>query len=194
MRRDRGGKGILHYARHFGLLACMAVATAAASRYGSTIGSVASFGIYGALQSATIALTVRAPQPRWRRASFVAIGALLSMSVVTLALAAGRLVVRLPGSAGTAALLAVAAGIGAACHALVVRRLFAARLMPPAVASMALGCAVTSLAVLETGLYRTGGGVWMAASWWFAVTWWFTFSLGLWLHDVDAQVGHNPLR
>jgi hypothetical protein len=183
VRVERESPALLHYARHFGLLACMAAATAAASRFSSTIGGVASFGIYGALQSSTLALTLRAPQPRWRRSLFVAIGALLSMAVVTLGLAAGRLLVRIPGAAGTGVLLALSAGIGAACHAIVVQRLFAARLVPPAVASMALGCAVTSLAVLDTGLYRAGAGLGIAASWWFAVTWWFTFSLGLWLHD-----------
>jgi hypothetical protein len=157
---------------------------------------VASFGIYGALQSSAIALALRRPQPRWRRSQFIGLGALQSMAVVTLGLNAGRLIGRIPGSGAAVALLALSSGIGAACQAIVVRRLFAARLVPPAVASMALGCAVTSLAVLETGLYRVGGELGIAASWWFAVTWWFTFSLGLWLHDGGSawQVGRNPLR
>lgn len=179
--------GIIYYSRHFGLLAGMTAVTAATSRFGAPIGIVASFGIYGALQSSTIALTLRRPQPRWRRSQFIGLGAVQSMAVVTLALNAGRLIGRMPGSAAAAAVLALSSGLGAACQAIVVRRLLGARLTPPAVASMALGCAVTSLAVLETGLYRAGEGLGIAPSWWFAVTWWFTFSLGLCLHDANGS-------
>jgi hypothetical protein len=36
---------------------------------------------------------------------------------------------------------------------------------------------VATLAVLVSGLYLKGGGLWVAVSWWFAM------SLGLWVHD-----------
>jgi hypothetical protein len=175
--------GILHYTTHFGLLIGTAAATAALSRWNSMIGVEAAFGIYGALQSSMLALTLREPQPWWRKTRFVGLGAALSMAVV----AAGFWVHRCSGAPSGLAkpmmVLALCSGLGAAIHALVFRAVFAVRLPPHAVAGVALGCAVTTLAVFESGLYRAGAAFGIAASWWLATTWWMAFSLGLATHE-----------
>jgi hypothetical protein len=170
--------GILHYTAHFILLACVVTLLAATHRWSTTLGAVASFGVYGALHSSMVAVTLRAVQPLWRKLLFVAIGSSLSMLSVALSFYASRLIGRLPGMAGSALLLASSSGLGAASYAFLVQRYFAADLAPRALVSITLGCVLATLAVLASGIYMQGGGLWFAAFWWFA------FSAGLWYHDL----------
>jgi hypothetical protein len=172
--------GILHYVRHFILLTCMAAVLAATSRFSPTHGALASFAIYGALHSSMLAVTLRAPQPLWRKLSFVAIGAALSALSATTSFYASHLIRRLPGMAEPALLLALSSALGAASYAFLVQRYFGANLSLRARASITLGCVLATLAVLWSGIYLRGGGVWFAAFWWFA------FSAGLWYHDGRA--------
>jgi hypothetical protein len=169
--------GILNYERHFILLTCMAAVLAATSRFSPTHGAAASFGIYGALHASALAVTLRAPQPLWRKLLFVIIGASLSMLSATVSFYASRIIGRLPGMAGPALLLALSSALGAASYALLVRRYFGANLSLRALVSTTLGCTFATLAVLWSGIYLRGGGLWFAAFWWFA------FSMGLWYHD-----------
>jgi hypothetical protein len=79
-----------------------------------------------------------------------------------------------------ALLLALSSAFGAASYALLVQRYFGANLSLRALASITLGCVLATLAVLWSGIYLRGGGLWFAAFWWFA------FSAGLWYHDGRA--------
>jgi hypothetical protein len=169
--------GILYYARHFCLLACVAAVLAATRRWNPAIGVVATFGIYGALHASTLAVTLRAQPPAGRRLRFVVIAASLSMLSVALGLCANHFIGGSTGMAQTALLLSLSSGIGAATYASLIRRFFEAHLTPSAIVTVVLGCIVATLAVLVSGLYLKGGGLWVAVSWWFAM------SLGLWVHD-----------
>ena len=169
--------GILYYARHFALLACLAALLAATRRWNPAIGVVAAFGIYGALHAAALAVTLRARPPAGRRLWFVVIASSLSMLSVALGLGARRFIGGSMGMAQTALLLSLSSGIGAASYASLIRRFFGAHLAPSAIARIVLGCIAATLVVLVSGIYLKGAGLWVAVSWWFAV------SLGLWVHD-----------
>jgi len=169
--------GILYYARHFALLACLAAFLAATREWSPAIGVVATFGIYGALHASTLALTLRAPPRAGRSLRFVVIAASLSMLSTALGVCASRLFDGSMGMAQTALLLSMSSGIGAATYASLIRRFFGARLTLSAIVTVVLGCIVATLAVLLSGIYLNGGSLWVAASWWFAM------SLGLWVHD-----------
>jgi hypothetical protein len=169
--------GILYYARHFCLLACVAAVLAATRGWNPAIGIVATFGIYGALHASTLAVTLRAQPPAGRRLRFVVIAASLSMLSVALGLCARRFIGGSTGMAQTALLLSLSSGIGAATYASLIRRFFGAHLAPTAIVTVVLGCIVATLAVLVSDLYLKGGGLWVAVSWWFAM------SLGLWFYD-----------
>ena len=169
--------GILHYARHFGLLASLAALLAATRGWSPAIGVVATFGIYGALHASTLALTLRAPPRAGRRLRFVVIAASLSMLSAALGVCASRFLGGWMGMVQTALLLSMSSGIGAATYATLIRRFFGAHLTLSAIVTVVLGCIAATLAVLVSGIYLKGGGLWVAASWWFAM------SLGLWVHD-----------
>jgi hypothetical protein len=168
--------GILYYTRHFSLLACLAAVLAATRGWSPAIGVVATYGIYGALHASTLAVTLRARPPAGRRMRFVVIAASLSMLSVALGLCASRFIGSM-GMAQTALLLSMSSGIGAATYATLIRRFFGAHLTPSAIVTVVLGCIVATLAVLVSGTYLKGGGLWVAISWWFAM------SLGLWFYD-----------
>jgi hypothetical protein len=169
--------GILYYTRHFSLLACLAAVLAATRGWSPAIGVVATYGIYGALHASTLAVTLRARPPAGRRMRFVVIAASLSMLSVALGLCASRFVGRSMGMVQIALLLSMSSGIGAATYATLIRRFFGAHLTLSAIVTVVLGCIVATLAVLVSGIYLKGGGLWVAVSWWFAM------SLGLWVHD-----------
>jgi hypothetical protein len=174
--------GIILYARHFGLLACVAALLGATRRWNPSIGVVATFGIYGALHASILAVTLRAGQPAGRRLRFVAIAASLSMLSVVLGLCASRLIGASPGMARPALLLSLSSGTGAAIYAGLIRRFFGAQLTMSAIVAVVLGCVAATLAVLLSGIYLQGGGLWVAVSWWFAL------SLGLWFYDGRSTV------
>jgi hypothetical protein len=169
--------GILYYARHFGLLVCLAAVLAATRRWSPAVGVVATLGIYGALHASTLVVTLRARPRAGRRLRFIAIASLLSMLSTALGVYASHLVGGSMGMARTASLLSLSSGIGAATYASLIRRFFAAHLTLSAIVTIVLGCIVATLAVLVSGIYLKGGGLWVAVSWWFAM------SLGLWVHD-----------
>jgi hypothetical protein len=156
------------------------------------MGIVTTFGIFGALHAATLAVTLRARQRAGRRLGFVAAAALLSMLSVALALWAGRLIGGPIGLVQPALLLSLSSGTGAAAYASLIRRFFGAHLTRPAIVTVVLGCVAATLAVLLSGLYLTGRGLWVAVSWWFAL------SLGMWFHDGRSAVErgedeHRPI-
>lgn len=168
--------GILYYARHFGLLAGVALVLAATRRWDPAIGVVATLGIFGALHASTLAVTLRVRPRAGRKLRFILIAASLSMLSAALGVCAGRFAGGPTGLARTALLVSLSAGIGAATYASLIRLFFAARLTFCAIATIVLGCIVATLAVLVSGIYRQGG-LWVAVSWWFAM------SLGLWFYD-----------
>jgi hypothetical protein len=169
--------GILHYARHFGLLVCLAAVLAATRRWSPAIGVVATFGIYGALHASTLVVTLRAHPRAGRRLLFIAIASSLSMLSAALGVSASHFVGGSMGIARTASLLSLSSGIGAAAYASLIRRFFAAQLTLSAIVAIVLGCIVATLAMLVSGIHLKGGVLWVAVSWWFAM------SLGLWFHD-----------
>jgi hypothetical protein len=84
-------------------------------------------------------------------------------------------------SAGLAAMgpalpLALASGVGAVAYALLFRWL-GARWRSCTYVLLPVACIVATQAVLATGVYRHGGGLWFAAAWWWA------FSAVLWISD-----------
>jgi hypothetical protein len=169
--------GILYYARHFGLLVCLAAVLAATHRWNPAIGVVATLGIYGALHASALVVTLRARPRAGRRLRFIAIASSLSMLSAALGVCASHFVGGSMGMARTASLLSLSSGIGAATYAGLIRRFFAAHLTPAAIVTIVLGCIVATLSVLASGIYLKGGTLWVAVSWWFAM------SLGLWVHD-----------
>jgi hypothetical protein len=174
--------GILYYARHFCLLACLAAVLAATRGWSPAIGVVATYGIYGALHASALAVTLRARPPGGRRLRFVVIAASLSMLSVALGLCASHFIGGSMGIVQTALLLSLSSGIGAATYASLIRRFFGARLTLSAIVTVVLGCIVAALAVLVSGIYLKGGGLWVAVSWWFAM------SLGLWFYDGRRRI------
>jgi hypothetical protein len=172
--------GILHYARHFGLLVCLAAVLAGTRRWMPAIGVVATLGIYGALHASTLVVTLRARPRAGRGLRFIAIASSLSMLSAALGVGASHFVGGSMGMARTASLLSLSSGIGAAAYAGLIRRFFAASLTLSAILTIVLGCIVATLAVLVSGVYLKGGGLWVAVSWWLAM------SLGLWVHDARS--------
>jgi hypothetical protein len=168
--------GILYYARHFGLLACVTAVVAATRRWTPAIGAVATLGIYGALHASTLAVTLRVRPYAGRRLRFIVMAASLSMLSAALGLWASHFIGGSMGMARSALLLSLSSGIGAATYASLIRRFFGARLTLSAIATIVLGCIVATLAVLVSRIYLQGG-LWVAVSWWFAM------SLGLWFYD-----------
>ncbi len=169
--------GILEYARHFLLLAGMATALVATSRWNPVQGAVASFGLYGALHSFAVAMTLRDLLPPWRKPLFVAMSASLSMVSVVLGLYASHRLAGRMGMVGAAAVLALSSGFGATSYAILIRQYLGADLSLRGLAAITAGCVLATLVVFWTGGYSQPSGVWFAAYWWFA------FSMGLWHCD-----------
>jgi hypothetical protein len=174
--------GTVYYARHFGLLACLAAFLAATPPWAPTIGVAATFGIYGALHAGSLAVTLRARRSAGLRLGFVASGASLSMLSVALGACVSRFMDATTGIAQTALLLSLSSGFGAASYAGLIRRFFGAHLTRFAIVTIALGCMGATLTVLVSGMHLKAGGLWVAASWWFAM------SLGLWSWDERRTV------
>jgi hypothetical protein len=172
---------MLNYPRHFGLLACMVAVLAVTHRWAPDLGAMAWCGIYGALHSSALIVTLRAAAPPPRRGGFVVVAAAMSMSVVAASRLAGQAGVGWSGLAKAAALLAFASGTGAAAYSLLIRGWFGVPLAAAKIVSITLGCIVAALAVLASRLYLHGGTLWFAAAWWFA------FSAGLWYFEPAAQ-------
>jgi hypothetical protein len=162
----------MDFARHFGLMACIVAVLAATNAWRPAFGAVVWFGVYGALHSSAVALTWREPQPLWRLLAFVGIAVALSMVSAALSLYAARHSVRLS-AMGPALPLALSSGFGALGYAVAFRWL-GARLSRGAYLLLPVGCIVATSMILATGVYRFGGGLWLAAAWWLA------FSAGLW--------------
>jgi hypothetical protein len=174
----RRGDGLLHYGRHFVLVAAVAAVLAATGSWRPALGVVGWFGVYGALHSSMIVLTWRGRSASMRRVVFICVATGLSM----LSGLAGLYARRLGWSWGTgpAVPLGICSSLGAATY---VALLFGMRapLRLRSFVTLPLGCVLATLAVLGSGVYRFGG------TWWFAVAWWYAFSLGLWLEDRQRR-------
>jgi hypothetical protein len=171
--------GTLYYVRHFVLLGCLAVVLAATSPWRPSPGAVASFGLYGALHSSTLVVSLRTPQSFRRKLLFIAIATCLSMLSVILSLYGSRYIGMLPNMVGPFLLLALSSGLGAASYAVLIREFWIADLSRRALISITLGCVSVALMVLTAAiLLKAVGGLW------FAVCWWFAFSAGLWYREA----------
>jgi hypothetical protein len=171
----KGLSGTLDFARHFTLLGCIVVVLGVTSAWRPAFGAIAWFGVYGALHSAAVALTWRGHGPWWRWPLFVGSAVSLSMMSAALSLYATRHSSALS-AMGPALPLALSSGVGAVGYALLFRWLGArwrwnSYVLPP------VACILATSAVLATGAYRHGGGLWFAAAWWLA------FSAVLWFLD-----------
>ena len=100
---------MLNYARHFTWLLGMAAALAVAQAGSFRGGMLAWAGLYGASHGIALAASLRAPPPLWRRAAFVAGGAVLCALSLAWGLRAGRIGVAIPGGAKPVLTLGAAA-------------------------------------------------------------------------------------
>jgi len=185
------GKGeiaiAVDYARHFLLLVAAAGALALTDRWRQTVSAIPSFAFYGALHSMTLVIALRQPWAAWRKASFIAIAACLSMLSVVTALGLNHALGPRLGGWAVAVLLTLASGLGAGSYALLIRLFWIPALSRRALICIPLCCAMTTLAALPCGTYlHTVGGCW------FAIIWWCTFSLTLCYYEgrvyrIEAQ-------
>jgi hypothetical protein len=171
--------GRLFYPRHFILLFCAIVILVLTGAWGRSREAVVAFGVYGALHSATIVASLRAPQALVSKLLFVSLAASLAMLCVLFGLYGARYLAALPGMSGPGLLVTLSSGLGAATYAVLIRLFWVADLSPKAIFSMTLGCMVAILAALMCGssFLRPVGELWLAAVWWLA------FSTGLWYQE-----------
>ena len=168
-------QSILVFARHFTVLTGMAVVLAATDHWRPSYGAISSFGLFGALHSSAIVMSLRESYPLLRSGLFVALAAGLSALTGALVLYGSRLVGMLPGMTGPWLLLALSSGIGAASYASLIRHFWMPDLTMGELISISLGCVVAAAAVLLAArLLQAFGGMW------FAICWWYAFSAGLW--------------
>ncbi len=158
----------LFYGRHFAVLACLAVVLAAASRW-RPLGTVDSFGLYGALHALAVVVSLRRPGPLIRKLAFIIIASALSVFCVVLGFHGRYLIGALPGSVGPLLLLAMSSGFGTASYAALVKAFWIDDLSLRAMATMVLCCvSATLIAARIGGLPKSPDGLWLALPWWFA--------------------------
>lgn len=173
-----GGSGSFRYARQFAALLGLAAVLLAVGGRLPLHDAITRFGLYGALYSAVLALTVRVRAGVARRLVFIALGTLSSAANAMLGLAAADFQQSSPVALGHSVILVVCAGLGALAYAALVRILWCPTLGPAVLLAASLGCALAVQGVLVLQLALQAGGAWVAVSWWFA------FSLALWYHAL----------
>jgi hypothetical protein len=160
---------LIDYPRHFALLSAFAALLLVASPWRAP-GVYFEFALYGALHAAALVLNLRPRRPVWRQGTFVALAALLCTLIGRLGLYGLRF--------GPLPTLASSAAAGAVAYGMLIRIFLAYALPAAALAKIALGCLVATLAAFIGGAsYPVLGGLWLAVAWWLA------FSGGLWYED-----------
>ena len=178
MRESAPTRAAFDYARHFVLLICTALLLAATARWRRSPGVIASFGLYGAVHSSVLVMTLRTAHTHRRKLLFIAIAATCSMLSVSVGFYLRPFVGMLPGIGGPAVFLAFSSGLGAASYAFLIRRFWIGDLPLRAVVSLILVCIAATLMALVSGMHLK-----ILSSLWFAVSWWCAFSAGLWYYD-----------
>jgi hypothetical protein len=172
-----GRYGSFRYDRQFALLFGLALVLLTAGDWIPVHGALVRFGLYGALYSGALAVTVRGAASVGRRLMFLALGSLLSAANAGIGLEAAHLPDLLPGVLGREIILVSCAGLGAAAYSMLVRFVWSPALTATALLAATLGCMLAVQGVLMLHLAAPAGGAWVA------VCWWFAFSLALWYHE-----------
>jgi hypothetical protein len=164
----------LYYPRHFALLACFSVLIAAMSGLHLERNTSLSLAIYGVLHASALVFALRSRSPIWRKCSFIAIAAFLSVFALRVGIDVSQLAGIGPGSVNVYGLLALSAAAGALTYGLAIRVIGIDTLTLPALAAVTAGCLLaTSIAGLTVRHFHLPG------AWLLAVVWWHAFSAGL---------------
>jgi hypothetical protein len=178
---------LLHYARHFGLLALFSAALATPG-WRAQLGIAAQFTLFGALHAAALVLSIRscAGVAAGRRLLFVAIAAMLALATARFGLFGLGALSGAGGWFGPFAIVAVCAGLGALAYGVLISALLAngrldmasgdvAPLGVRSFALLSLGCAVATCASFAVSRALHAVDVL-----WLTIPWWFVFSGLLW--------------
>lgn len=177
---------MLHYARHFSLLALFSLALATPG-WRAQLGIAAQFALFGALHAAALVLSIRACAgvAAGRRLLFVAIAAMLALATARLGLLGLRALSGAGGSSGPFAVVAVCAGLGALAYGALIGGFLANG--PSLIARGVTPLAVRSLALRALGCAAATGASFAISRalhaidvLWLTIPWWFVFSGLLW--------------
>jgi hypothetical protein len=166
------------YPRHFALLACFSVLVGVISGLHLGRDISASVAAYGALHASALVAALRARHAIWRKCSFIALAALLSVLALRVGTLAGQLTGIGPGNVNFYWLLALSAATGAVTYGLSIRLFGFHPLTLPALAAIAASCLLaTCIGGFTVKHFHFLG------PWWLAIVWWHAFSAGLWYFD-----------
>ena len=166
------------YPRHFALLACFSVLIGVISSLHLVHDISAAVAMYGALHASALIFALRSRHAIWRKCSFIAIAAALSVLALHVGTSAGQLTGVGPGNVNLYWLLALSAATGAVTYGLSIRLFGIRALTLPALAAIA---ATSPLATCIGGFTLTHFH--FLGPWSLAVVWWHAFSAGLWYFD-----------
>ncbi len=168
----------LYYPRHFVLLLCFSVLIATMSGLHFEHNISLSLAFYGVLHALALVFGLRSRSPIWRKCSFIAVAAFLSVFALRVGIGVSRLTGIGPGSINVYWVLALSAAVGALSYGLAIRFVGIDTLTLPALAAVStLCCLATSIAGFTVRHFHLQG------AWLLAVVWWHAFSTGLWYFD-----------
>jgi hypothetical protein len=165
----------LYYPRHFALLACFSMLIAATNGLHFERNISLSLAIYGVLHALAQVFALRSRLPIWRKSSFIAVAAFLSVFALRVGIGASRLTGIGPGSVNVYWVLALSAAAGALTYGLAIRVIGIDTLTMRALAAVTAGC------LLAAGF--TLRHFHLPGAWLLAVVWWHAFSTGVWYFD-----------
>lgn len=171
-------KGHFHYRRHFLLVACCCVVIAVMNRSHFPGNLSVSFGLYGSLHAAALALALRARHPFWRMCIFIVLAATLSVVTLHVAFLGNQLLDAAAGKFSRYPVLGLSAAAGALAYGILIRWCGLCALNLRKLAAVSGGCLCAACVALVTASHSRYLG-----SWWIAALWWWAFSCGLWYFD-----------
>jgi hypothetical protein len=177
---------LLHYARHFVLLASFS-AVLAIIGWRAGLGIGAQFALYGALHASALVLSIRdgvgARVAPLRRLLFVVLAAMLALANARVGLWAWHAVSAVGGRHGPLILVAACAALGALAYAASINAVLPNRHGGPVpfaatATATALGCAAATCVS-----FAVSRALHAATVPWLTIAWWFAFSGSLWYAD-----------
>jgi hypothetical protein len=174
--------GHFHYPRHFGVLAAAAVVLIL-PRWGFfSEALLPTFAISGALHALAVVVALRAPSTLFRKCSFVALAAVLSVLTLYVGILSLALFAVLPANARLYITLGICAAAGAMTYGSLIRLYWLQKFSSRFILAIAAGCVLGTFFAFIARHYFP-----ILAGWWLAAAWWFAFSGGLWYFDTRAQ-------